>query len=72
MTSERDSLPEFAPIRDYVKSLTIVVTIYDKADKPIRVERMDYGKADDRKWLGKLSYWAWTNGHTVETRVEQV
>jgi len=28
---------------------------------------MDYGKKDDRNWLGKLSVWAWTNGHEVSS-----
>ncbi len=61
--------PEFAPLREYVKDFKIIVEIWDdKGDLLIRTERMNYGKADDRVWLGKLSFWAWTNGHTVETR----
>jgi len=59
--------PEFAPLREYNKECKIVVTIYDKNDVPIRVEHMDYGKKDDRNWLGKLSVWAWTNGHEVSS-----
>ena len=65
---ERNSLPEFAPLRNYVKQFKIIVDIYDKNDKVIRTERMDYGKSEDRLWLGKLSFWAWDNGHVVETR----
>lgn len=59
--------PEFAPIRDFVKSFKIKVTVYDQNDDVIRIEVMDYGKPEDRVWLGKLSYWSWNNGHYVET-----
>lgn len=71
MSNEKTG-PEFAPIRNYNTKLLIVVTIYDNKDKAIRTEKMDYGNPEDRKWLGKLSYWAWTNGHTVETHAEEV
>jgi len=60
--------PEFAPLRDYVKVFSIVVTVYDKNDIVIREETMDYGNFDDKKWLGKLSHFYWTQGCTVETR----
>ncbi len=59
--------PEFAPIRDYVKSFKIKVTVYNQNDDIIRIEIMDYGKAEDRVWLGKLSFWSWSNNHYVET-----
>ena len=59
--------PEFAPIRDFVKSYLIEVVIYDTKDNEIRREQMDYGKPDDRNWLGKLSWWAWNAGYVVET-----
>lgn len=59
--------PEFAPIRSYVKEFKIKVTVFDNNDNIIRIEIMDYGKPEDRVWLGKLSYWAWNNLHYVET-----
>jgi hypothetical protein len=59
--------PEHAPIRDFVKSFLIDVVVYNTNDDIIRQETMDYGKPEDRTWLGKLSYWAWSNGHYVET-----
>lgn len=62
--------PEFAPLRKYVETFKLIVEIHDKADNIIRSEIMDYGKSDDRNWLGKLSFWAWTNGHKVVTRAE--
>ena len=60
--------PEFAPLRNFVKSFKIQVTIFDSDDKIVREEVMDYGKPEDRMWLGKLSYWAWSEGYIVETR----
>lgn len=63
--------PEWGPIRNYVKTFKIIVTIFDDDDNVIRTERMDYGIAEDRAWLGRLSYWAWSNGHTVESREDK-
>ena len=59
--------PEFAPIRNFVKTFINNVVIYDTKDNEIRREVMDYGKAADRQWLGKISYWAWESGYVVET-----
>lgn len=60
--------PEFIPIKNYVKEFKILVTLFDKDDNVVREEKMDYGKAEDRVWLGRLSYYAWSNGYTVETK----
>ena len=68
MDDKKRNGPEFAPLRNYVKEFKIVVEIYDDNDNVIRSERMDYGNSEDRIWLGKLSFWAWSNGHVVETR----
>lgn len=62
--------PEFAPQRDYIKAFPIVVIIYNKNDEVIREERMDYGNHEHKKWLGRLSMWAWQQGHTVQTEAE--
>lgn len=67
MDAEKKNGPEFAPIRDYIKSLKIRVTIFDKNDKVVREEIMDYGLSEDRNWLGKISFWAWSNNCYVET-----
>lgn len=64
---ERQKLPEFAPLREYIKSLIVEVVIYDENDNEIRKETMDYGNPADRIWLGKISVWAWNNGFVVET-----
>lgn len=63
--------PELLPLKNYVKEFKIIVTVYDKDDNVVREEHMDYGKYQDRVWLGKLSYYCWTNGYIVETRSEQ-
>ena len=68
MDNKKKNGPEFAPLRNYIKDFKIIVTIYNDKDDIIREEKMNYGNSDDRIWLGKLSFWAWTNGHTVETR----
>lgn len=58
--------PESAPLREYVKNYAIVVNIYS-GDDLIRHENVDYGDFEQKKWLGRLSFWAWTCGYTVET-----
>lgn len=67
VSNDRSSLPEFAPLRDFVKSFKIKVTIYNQKDDVVRTEVMDYGLPSDRIWLGRLSYWAWSQNHYVET-----
>ena len=66
MSNNRNG-PEFAPVRNFINTFPIEVVIYDTNDKEIRREIMDYGKPDDRNWLGKLSWWAWSSGYIVET-----
>lgn len=63
----RDGLPEFSPLRDFVKSFKIKVTVFNNNDNIVRIETMDYGIPADRIWLGRLSFWSWSQGHTVET-----
>lgn len=70
MDDKKKTGPEWAPLREFNKSFKIRVDIYDKDDNIIRTEVMDYGNKDDRIWLGKLSWWAWQNGHTCETAKE--
>ena len=65
--NDKNTGPEFAPLRNYVKEFKIIVDIIDKDDNVIRTEQMDYGKPEDRIWLGRLSFWAWDNGYLVET-----
>jgi hypothetical protein len=56
------------PIQNYVKECKLVVILYsltrDEIEKEIQI---DYGKYEDRKFLGRLTYWAVTNSRTIET-----
>ena len=44
----------------------MMVSVYD-GDKLVKEQLIDYGKYEDRKFLGKLTYWALTEGYMVET-----
>lgn len=60
--------PEDIPLfGGYVKTFKMMVTIFDKNDNVIREQEIDYGNHEHRKWLGKITYWACSNGMTVET-----
>jgi hypothetical protein len=59
--------PESIPLRNYVKSFPMVVTVYDNDDNAIREEKINYGEFEHRKWLGRLTYWACDNGYVVQT-----
>lgn len=58
--------PEDMPLREYIKSFPMTVSIYN-GDDLIREEHIDYGNFEHRKWLGKVTYWACSEGYTVET-----
>ena len=47
----------------------ILVLIYDlrNNDEVVRELRLDYGKAEDRKTLGRFTFWAIRNHHAIET-----
>ena len=47
----------------------ILVIVYDlnNNDEPVKEERLDYGKFEDRKTLGRLTFWAIKNHHSIET-----
>lgn len=60
--------PEDVPIKRIVKELPIVAMIYNlETGETVREEHLNYGDVEERKWLGKLSYWAYTNGMSIET-----
>lgn len=67
--SEPATLPGMdLPLRSYVKSFKMSVIVYSlKTDKPVLDTEMDYGNPEHRKWLGKLTYFACSNGYSVET-----
>lgn len=59
--------PEDVPQLGYVRSFKMMVTIFDACDKIIREQVIDYGNHEERRWLGRVTYWACSNGMTVET-----
>lgn len=67
--TNKRSGPWDVPIRDFVKECKIKVSVLDVKDddKVIHEVVLEYGNYDDRKFLGKITYWAITNGYVVET-----
>ncbi len=60
--------PESITPRNYVKYFPMTVSVYDVDDNVVREETIDYGNFEHRKWLGRITFWACSNGHVVETR----
>ncbi len=58
--------PESIPIKDYVKSFPMLVTVYN-GDEVMREELIDYGQYEHRKWIGRVTFWAVSQGFVVET-----
>lgn len=64
--------PWDAPLPKYIDKREIVVLVHDlkrdETEASIEQEfKLDYGSFEDRKFLGKLSFWAISNGRSVET-----
>ena len=57
---------ENAPIQ---RSLPILAIVYDlrNNDNIVVEKRFNYSNFDDRKALGKLSFWAYSNHCSIET-----
>lgn len=49
--------------------LPILVIVYNllNQDEVAIEKKIDYSNAEDRKWLGAITFWAVTNHHSVET-----
>ena len=61
--------PEDFPLKNYVKTFPLAISIYEiKTDKLIRTEFIDYSNYEHRKWLGKITFFACSNGYSVETQ----
>lgn len=57
-----------APLPSFNKHKPIVVLVHDLEKEVIEQEfKLDYGSYDDRKFLGRLSFWAINNGRSIET-----
>lgn len=59
---------ENLPLRQINTHCPIIVIVTDlETDEIVQTLELDYAKIDDRKWLGRLSFWAIMNSHSVET-----
>jgi hypothetical protein len=68
MTEEIPRGPWDVPLKGYVKEFYIILLIKDiKSDRYIKEEKVNYGDSEIRKWLGRVSYWAWCHGYAIET-----
>lgn len=55
-------------LKEYVKEHFISVLIHDIETDIIEHEfKLDLGNSDDKKFLGKVTFWATSNGRSVET-----
>lgn len=61
------------PLQNFNNHFLIKATIYKPAkndkeeDIEIASRTIDYGNYEHRKFLGRFSFYAWTNGYVVET-----
>lgn len=63
--------PEDMPLSKVYTELWIWVVLTDiKSNRKIRGEKINYGSFDARKWLGKVTFYAVTNGYAVTTCAE--
>lgn len=60
---------ENIPLRQVNNSLPALIIVYDlrNGDSPIVEKRIDFSNPEDRKWLGRISFWAMTHHCSVET-----
>ena len=64
--------PEDMPLQKYVAEFPMVIILKDvKSGRSIREERINYSDNEARRWLGRITYFACTNGYSVETMAEK-
>lgn len=57
---------ENSPVQQVLPILAIVYSLRE-GDKVVVEKRFNYANFEDRKALGKLSYWAYSNHCSIET-----
>jgi hypothetical protein len=57
---------ESLPIRNKLPIIVIVYSLLEN-DKVVIERTINYSDYEDRKWLGKISFWAYSNHCSVET-----
>lgn len=60
---------ENVPLRQVNNSCPALVIVYDlrNNNNPIVQNRVDFSNPEDRKWIGRITFWALSNHHSVET-----
>lgn len=60
---------ENVPLKNINKDMPILVIVYDlkNNDRVVEEKRINYGDAEERRWLGRISFWAYENHCSVET-----
>ena len=59
---------ENVPLKEINTKCPIYVMIIDlKTDEVVQEHKMDYADINDRIWLGRLTFWAVQNHHSIET-----
>ena len=60
---------ENIPLKTINKDLKALVLVYDlkNNDELIEEKEINYGDFEDRKWLGRITFFALTNHCSVET-----
>lgn len=63
----RDGIENF-PLPEVIKDLPMIVILTElSTDKIVGTLELNYSNVNDRKHLGRITAWAVTNGHSVET-----
>lgn len=66
--SEYKDGAENVPLRQINRNMPILVLVYNtKTDDLVKEFKMNYADIDDRKHLGRITFWAVTNHCSVET-----
>lgn len=60
---------ENLPLRQVNTSMPIMVYVINlkNDDEIVQELQLDYASFEDRKHLGRITFWAVSNGHSVET-----
>lgn len=60
---------ENVPLRRVNTSMPALVIVYDlnNDDNVVLEQRIDFANFEDRKWMGRVTFWALTNHHSIET-----
>jgi hypothetical protein len=63
---------ENIPLRKINTSMPALVLVYnlkipDDKEALVLERKIDFANVEDRKWLGRITYWCMTNHHSIET-----